>query len=86
MIPQGPPNGKAIAWSFPLGEDMPRCTNRRFGNNGIHRQYVKQCLLREELEYDTYVGENYKAEEYGINHWKHDPAVSDVLHKARRAK
>ena len=30
-----------------------------------YKQYVKQCLLREELEYDTYEGENYKAEEYG---------------------
>ena len=46
-----------------------------------YKQYVKQCLLREELEYDTYVGENYKAEEYGINHWKHDPDVADLLHK-----
>ena len=48
--------------------------------------YKKQCLLREELEYDTYVGENYKAEEYGIDHWKHDPDVADLLHKAQRAK
>ena len=51
-----------------------------------YKQYVKQCLLREELEYDTYVGENYKAEEYGINHWKHDPDVADLLQKAQRAK
>ena len=51
-----------------------------------YKQYVKQCLLREELEYDTYVGENYKAEEYGINHWKHDPDVADLLNKAQRAK
>ena len=51
-----------------------------------YKQYVKQCLLREELEYDTYVGENNKAEEYGINHWKHDPDVADLLQKAQRAK
>ena len=42
---------------------------------------MKQCLLREELEYATYVGEHYKAEEYGINHWKHDPGVADLLQK-----
>ena len=29
---------------------------------------------------------NYKAEEYGINHWKHDPGVADLLEKARRTK
>ena len=51
-----------------------------------YKQYVKQCLLREELQYDTYVGENYKAEEYGINHWKHDPDVADLLQTAQRAK
>ena len=49
-------------------------------------QFVKQCLLREELEYDTYVGENYKAEEYGINQWKHDPDVADLPQEAQRAK
>ena len=42
---------------------------------------MKQCLLREELEYDTYVGENYKAEEYGKNHWKHEPDVTALLEK-----
>ena len=42
---------------------------RSLTHNRIYNQYVKQCLLREELEYDTYVGENYKTEEYGINHW-----------------
>ena len=36
MIPHGPPNGKAIAWSLPPGEDMPRCTNRLVGNSGIY--------------------------------------------------
>ena len=46
-----------------------------------YKQYVKQCLLREELEYDTYDGENYKAEEYGVNYWKHDPDVGDLLNK-----
>ena len=51
-----------------------------------YKQYVKQCLLREELEYETYAGENYKAEEYGISHWKHDPDVADLLQKAQRAK
>merc|ERR1711994_898579 len=51
-----------------------------------YKQYVKQCLLHEELEYDTYAGENYKAEEYGINHWKHDPDVAHLLEKAQRAK
>ena len=51
-----------------------------------YKQYVKQCLLREELEYDIYEGENYKAEEYGINHWKHDPDVADLLQQAQRAK
>ncbi len=111
MIPQGPPNGKAIAWSSPLGEDMPRCTNRRVGNSGIHligdmvisfygdpklggepykqqdcMQYVKQRLLRDELEYDTYAGDNYTTEEYGINHGTHDPDVADLLQQARRAK
>ena len=50
-----------------------------------YKQYVTQCILREELEYDTYVGENYKAEEYGINHWKHDPDVADLLQPAQRA-
>ena len=47
---------------------------------------MKQCLLREELQYDTHEGENYKAEEYGINYWKHDPDVADLLQKAQRAK
>ena len=47
-----------------------------------YKQYVKQRLLREELGYDTYVGGNYKAEEYGINHWKHDPDVAALLHKS----
>ena len=46
---------------------------------------MKQCLLREELEYDTHVGEYYTAEEYGINHWKHDPDVADLLQSYQRA-
>ena len=51
-----------------------------------YNQYVKQCLLRDELEYDTYVGENYKSEEYGINRWEHDPNVADLLQPVQRAK
>ena len=47
---------------------------------------MKQCLLREELEYDTYEGENYQAEAYGINHWKHDPDVADLLKRAQQTK
>ena len=47
---------------------------------------MKQCLLRGELEYDAYVGGDYKAAEHGINHWKHDPDVADLLQKAQRAK
>ena len=47
---------------------------------------MKQCLLREELEYDIYEGENYRAEDYGINHWKHDPDVTELLQKADQAK
>ena len=51
-----------------------------------YKQYVKQCLLREELQYDTYDGENYRAEEYGLNHWKHDPDVANLLQRAQQAK
>ena len=51
-----------------------------------YKQYVKQCLLREELGYDTYEGENYNAEEYGVNYWKHDPDVADLLQNAQQAK
>ena len=32
------------------------------------------------------MGGNYKAEEYGINRWKHGSDVADLLHKAQRAK
>ena len=51
MILQGPRNGKASAWSYPLGEDMPRRSNRRFGNRG--RDALRQGLflrVREEAE------------------------------------
>ena len=51
-----------------------------------YNQYVKQCLLREELEHDTNVGEYYKAEEYGVNHGKHDPDVAELLQTVQRAK
>lgn len=51
-----------------------------------YRQYAKQCFLREEMQYDTYDGENYRAEEYGLNHWKHDPDVANLLQRAQQAK
>ena len=47
---------------------------------------MKQILLREELQYDIYDGENYRAEEYGLNHWKHDPDVANLLQRAQQAK
>ena len=47
---------------------------------------MEQCLLREELEYDTYVGENYWSEDYGINHWKHATDVADLIKRAQQAK
>ena len=40
----------------------------------------------ENLQYDTYDGENYRAEEYGLNHWKHDPDVANLLQRAQQAK
>ena len=39
----------------------------------------KHVHLREELEYDMYFGENYKACHYGKDHWHHQPDVEKLL-------
>ena len=40
--------------------------------------------LREELEYDMYFGENYKACHYGKDHWQHQPDVEKLLAEFER--
>ena len=49
------------------------------------KQFCKNLLLREELEYDLYPGEHYEAEAYGQNHWQHDPDVEALLREAAEA-
>ena len=49
-----------------------------------YKQFCKMILLMEELEYDVYPGENYKAECYGANHWQHQRSQAEVDELLRR--
>ena len=44
-----------------------------------YQDWCKHLHLREELEYDVYDGENYKACHYGRDHWQHRPDVDSLL-------
>ena len=44
-----------------------------------YQDWCKHIHLREELEYDMYEGENYKACNYGREHWQHRPDVGSLL-------
>ena len=43
------------------------------------QDWCRHIHLREELEYDMYPGENYKACHYGREHWQHQPDVEQLL-------
>ena len=51
-----------------------------------YKDFCRNILLREELEYDLYPGENYRAEGYGEKHWQHEPDVDKLLRRAQQAK
>ena len=44
-----------------------------------YQDWCKHIHLREELEYDMYDGENYKACHYGREHWQQRPDVDSLL-------
>ena len=49
------------------------------------QDWCKNIQLREELEYDMYEGENYKACNYGQDHWQHLPNVKSLLEEFEKS-
>ena len=49
------------------------------------QDWCKHIHLREELEYDMYEGENYKACNYGREHWQHRPDVDSLLEQFQQS-
>jgi hypothetical protein len=47
---------------------------------------VKHWLLREELEYDMYPGENYEADHGEPKLWEHQPDVELLLEQLETAE
>jgi len=50
------------------------------------QDWCKHIHLREELEYDTYPGENYRACNYGREHWQHRPDVESLLEQVEQSE
>ena len=49
-------------------------------------EFCQNMLLREEMEYDLYPGENYQAEHYGEDHWHLRCNVDVLLERHRQAE